>query len=138
MLWPKLDYMVHLGLRPWWTSRCADPPLCGVQRLKDAPPSGCRKCTLTNDTSPVTMDRWLRDSAASGGDADADADAPPWPSASTDAEGELVTGASSREGLPCPSGANHGCCMLPTDCASGQVCILSALDLQPTVLHDLP
>ena len=33
MLWPKVDFMVHLGLRPWWTARCADPPLCSVPRL---------------------------------------------------------------------------------------------------------
>jgi len=118
VLWRKLDYMVHLGLRPWWTARCAaSPPLCGVPRLDARPLTGCRSCARINDTAPVTLEAWLRDeSAASGGAADADA----VPGPVIDAGATDV----SRAGRPCPSGANHGCCMLPTDCASGQVCIM--------------
>ena len=133
VLWPKLEYMVHLGLRPWWTSRCADPPLCGLPRLSAAPLSGCRNCTLMNDTTPMTLDRWLQDSATSGGDADADVHALPWPPAGAAAGGaELAVSGSSWEGLLCPSGGNHGCCMLPTDCASGQVCMSGASVMRPT------
>ena len=121
VLWPKLDYMVHLGLRPWWTARCADPPLCGVPRLDATPLVGCQSCTLINDTAPVTLEGWLRDSAASGDSPDLDAHAVPWPAATLKASG--IEG--SRDGLPCPSGANHGCCLLPTDCVSGQVRLLA-------------
>ena len=118
VLWPKLDYMVHLGLRPWWTVRCVlDPPLCGVPRLDARPLTGCRNCTLVNDTAPVTLEAWLRESAVSSGNIGAEADAAPWPTA----DARAADDDGIRQGLRCPSGANHGCCMLPTDCASGQV-----------------
>ena len=119
MLWQKLDYMVHLGLRPWWTSRCdLDAPLCGMPRLDARPLTGCHKCTLINDTAPVTLEAWLRDdSTASGGAGDAEAHAAPWPRI----DAGTADDDRSRQGQPCPTGANHGCCMLPTDCASGQV-----------------
>jgi hypothetical protein len=122
VLWPKVDYMVHLGLRPWWTARCADPPLCGVPRLDAAPLAGCRSCTLVNDTAPVTLESWLHDTAASN-DAEAKADAAPWPPhGGEDADdGVAAEREQSERPLPCPSGSNHGCCMLPTSCISGQV-----------------
>ncbi len=125
VLWHKLDYMVHLGLRPWWTARCAlNPPLCGVPRLDARPMTGCRNCTLVDDTAPVTLEAWLRqESAASGGAADEEAHGVPWPVA----EAGATEDAGNREGLPCPSGANHGCCMLPTDCGSGQVLSIGTL-----------
>ena len=122
VLWPKVDYMVHLGLRPWWTARCADPPLCGVPRLDAAPLAGCRECTLVNDTAPVTLESWLRDDAA-GNNAEAGADARPWPLRTKKDASDGVAAEPEHwdRPLPCPSGANHGCCMLPTSCASGQV-----------------
>ena len=132
MLWHKLDYMVHLGLRPWWTARCAAPPLCGAPRLDARPLTGCRNCTLVHDTAPVTLEAWLRDdSAASTGAADDEAHGVLWPMVDAGA----TSSDGSREGLRCPTGANHGCCMLPTDCASGQVCLIVPLPCWTLTLH---
>ena len=59
VLWDKVDYMMMLGLRPWFTAHCADPPHCGAAALQTAAPDGCRACTLIDENEPQTLEAFL-------------------------------------------------------------------------------
>lgn len=61
VLWDKVDYMMRLGLRPWFTAHCADPPLCGTPPLQSTPPppAACRACALIDESEPQTLEAYL-------------------------------------------------------------------------------
>ena len=139
VLWQKVDYMVHLGLRPWYTSRCTSPPFCGVSRVITEPLHDCRTCKIANTTGLIFYHQWVEwlEQGSPGED---------WPNpqhmqlqqlATDDLRFQLQSSGGRFDDdtsvsiaaedvlhLPaCPSGANHACCRMPTSCTSGQVCI---------------
>lgn len=129
VLWQKVDFMVHLGLRPWYSSQCADPPLCGVRRINLEPLQGCRTCKTANLTGLVSFADWLHwlEQGSPGEEVPAPVGtnaldrrlAPANPDSSVTVEPRNP--AQDVELPPCPSGANHGCCLMPESCTSGQV-----------------